>query len=133
MLHILLIEDNTADVMLIREALRTCPIAADVTIASDAEDGLKLLTEGAFKPDLVFLDLSLPKFSGLELLERCPNLPPVVLFSGSYNPADKERAMALGVLDFVQKPIEFQDFIEVIHKIVGRIASNSASAGSSES
>ncbi len=130
MLHILLIEDNTADVMLIREALRTCPVPADVTIAYDGEQGLRLLGEPNFKPDLILLDLNLPKFSGLELLERyhAPGGPPVVVFSGSSNPADRESAVKLGVVEFIQKPLAFADFVQVVHQIVQRSARRARSA-----
>lgn len=63
MLHLLLIEDNPADVMMIREALRGSPIAADVTIAYDGEQALRLLEVGP-KSDFVILDLSIPKGMG---------------------------------------------------------------------
>jgi CheY-like chemotaxis protein len=61
MLHLGLIEDNPADVLLIREALRSCPIPADVTIAYDGEEGLRMLTQEGRKFDFVILDLQLPK------------------------------------------------------------------------
>src|SRR5712691_7085571 len=103
MVHILLIEDNTADVMLVREALRTCPIPADVTIAYDGEQGLRLLTNPKFKPDFILLDLNLSKASGLELLEHFPAWegPPVIVLSGSDSPSDKRRALELGARDYV--------------------------------
>jgi CheY-like chemotaxis protein len=58
MLHILLIEDSPSDVLLIREAIRTSPIPADVMIAYDGAQALRLLGEFQFKPDFILLDLS---------------------------------------------------------------------------
>lgn len=60
MLHILLIEDSDGDALLIREAIRTSLVTARVTIALDGERAL-LLLRGGFKPDLIILDLNLPK------------------------------------------------------------------------
>ena len=110
--------------MLIREALRSCPVPADVTIAYDGEEGLQWLSKPDFKPDLILLDLNLPKYSGFELLEHyhAPGRPLVIVFSGSHSPEDRERAMKLGVADFVQKPIAFSDFVHVVHEIVKRSA-----------
>ncbi|MCU1336583.1 MAG: rcp1 3 [Bryobacterales bacterium] len=124
MVHILLIEDNVADVMLVREALRTCSIPADVMIAYDGEQGLRLLTELNFQPDFILLDLNLPKFSGLQLLERyhAQEGPPLIVLSGSNNPSDKERALELGARDYVQKPMTWPDFIQAVHDIVRRWA-----------
>ena len=65
-LHVLLIEDNTGDVLMVREAIRTSPTKADVVIAYDGEQALRFLTEFKFKPDLIILDLNVPKFNGLQ-------------------------------------------------------------------
>lgn len=70
MLHILLVEDNRADVLLVREAIRTSSIDADVLIAYDGWEALRLLTEPNCKPDLIVLDLCVPKLSGFEIVER---------------------------------------------------------------
>jgi two-component system response regulator len=124
MVHILLIEDNAADVMLVREALRSCSLPADVVIAYDGDEGLRLLTESKLKPDFVLLDLNLPKYSGLELLERCraEEGAPVIVLSGSQNPGDRERALELGAREYVQKPLDFNSFMRAVHGIVMRWA-----------
>jgi DNA-binding response OmpR family regulator len=124
MVHILLIEDNVADVMLVREALRSCSTPADVVIAYDGDQGLRLLTETNFKPDFILLDLNLPKFSGLQLLEsyNAQEGPPVIVLSGAGNPGDRERVLELGAREYVQKPLDFRGFTQIVHGIVGRWA-----------
>jgi DNA-binding response OmpR family regulator len=122
MLHILLVEDNAADVFLVREALRTAPIAADVIIAYDGEQAMKFLFKLNFRPDFIILDLNIPKFDGLAVLERyrAENGRPVVVFTSSLNPDDKKRAIDLGARDYIIKPTGMPKFIEAVHGIVER-------------
>ena len=122
MLHIFLVEDNSADVMLIREALRTSPVAADVTIAYDGEEALKLLSSTDFKPAFILLDLNIPRFDGFTFLQQYRNEdgPPVIVFTGSQNPADRARAMDLGAQDYITKPMGKRPFVEAIHQILER-------------
>lgn len=122
MLHLLLVEDNSADVLLIREALRSSPIAADVTIAYDGEEAARLLTEEKFQPDFVILDLNIPRFDGFTILERhlSAGWPPVVVFTGSENPHDRKRASDLGAQDYVVKPMGKEPFIRAVHEILER-------------
>jgi len=131
MVHILLIEDNVADVLLVREALRSCSIPADVMIAYDGEQGLRMLTELNLKPDFILLDLNLPKFSGLQLLQRYNTQQgaPVIVLSGADNRGDGERALELGAREYVQKPMDFRKFIQTVHEIVGRWAGGTCRPG----
>jgi CheY-like chemotaxis protein len=121
-LHVLLIEDNPSDVLLIREAMGRSPIPADVTIASDGEQGLRLLTGARF--DLVILDLNVPRFHGHGILahyhqnQDIQEGPPVFVLSGSNNPRDREAALALGAQDYVVKPRRFEDFMQAVRGIL---------------
>ena len=126
--HALLIEDNPSDVMLIREAMRRAEMPFDVEIAYNGEEGLKLLESAGSNFDLVILDLNLPKFSGLAILEqyRVQNGPPVVVFSGSSNPFHKEAALALGARDFVVKPSTYEGFIRAVRGILEKHAAHAA-------
>ena len=122
MLHVLLIEDNPADVLLVREALRSCSTQADSVSACDGEQGLQLLADKTFKPDLILLDLNLPKFSGLELLEHYNTQEgaPVIVLTSSDSVDDRKRAFELGAREYIQKPVGFREFIDVIHDIIDR-------------
>jgi DNA-binding response OmpR family regulator len=131
MFHILLVEDNPSDVLLIREAMRRSSVPADVVIAYDGERALALLRGVRFH--LVILDLNVPKFSGHTILEQCRVLSdaPVVVMSGVNNPIDKEMALGLGAKEYVVKPQSFEGFIRAVHGMLERWRQNSsAGAGS---
>lgn len=116
-IHLLLVEDNPGDVFLVREALRHCSTSVDVTIAGDGQLALTLLSEG-FKPDLIILDLNIPKLDGFAVLERIGRgTAPIAVFTCSADGTD--RALALGAREVVQKPSEFPAFVEAVCKIVG--------------
>jgi CheY-like chemotaxis protein len=123
MLHVLLVEDNPSDVLLIREAIRRSPIPADVIVAYDGAQAVQLLQVASTEsPDLVILDLNLPKLGGLDILQRHPPSPPppVVIFTSSQNPVERNRAMQLGASDFVLKPDSLGEYMAAIHGVIER-------------
>jgi CheY-like chemotaxis protein len=116
--QILLIDDNPGDVTLIKEVLSAARFEIEVCVALDGEQAQEMLAHSEFKPALIILDLNLPKVTGLELVARCNPTAPVVVFSSSANPTETQRAMDLGVREFVQKPYDLQEFERVITKII---------------
>jgi CheY-like chemotaxis protein len=122
MLHVLLIEDNSGDVLMVREAIRTSAVPADVMIAYDGEQALEFLTEFKFKPDVIFLDLNIPKFDGFQVLERsCATYSsPVIVLTSSSNPADNRRAFALGAREYIVKPTELDRYLKVVSDALTR-------------
>jgi DNA-binding response OmpR family regulator len=122
MRHVLLIEDNPSDVFLIREAIRQSSVPADVIVAYDGARGLQLLDEPHPLPDLVILDLNLPSRSGMDILQRHPPNPPppVVVFTGSSNPDERDRALQLGASDYVVKPDGWDEYRAAIHGVLER-------------
>ena len=130
MLHILLVEDNAADVLLVREAIRNSNVKADVLIAYDGEQALRLLVELKFRPDLIVLDLNVPKFNGFAILEhyRSCDGAPVMVLTCSENPEDKKRALALGAREYIIKPPSFQGFISTVQQAIERCAGHGPSA-----
>lgn len=119
-IELLLIEDNPADVRLIREALKDATVPYRLTIAYDGEQALNLLCRSygvvnACRPDFVLLDLNLPKVDGLEVLKaikRDPRLrrTPVVVLTSSSAQSDVDQAYDLGANAYLRKP---QDVVEV--------------------
>ena len=122
MLHLLLVEDHSSDVLLVREALRQCSIAADVVIAYDGEHAIDILNHPAFKPDFILLDLNLPKVDGFEVLEHLQGkvAAPIVILTSSENSEDRKRAFHLGASAYFTKPFSFDAWRRTICGIVQR-------------
>ena len=117
-----MIEDNAGDVGLIREALRLHEIACDVTVIEDGERAITFMDEvdegDQSCPDLVILDLNLPRRSGTEVLKRirasntCPEVPIIVLTS-SDNQKDKDEIAALRAACYLHKPPHLTEFMQL--------------------
>jgi two-component system response regulator len=117
--EILLIEDNGADVRIIKEIVSHCSVAVRITVAENREKALSLLDDPQFKFHLVITDMMLPKASAPEVLRRCnENSIPVVVFSASTNPNDKTEALALGAKEFVEKPADLDAYTEAVWKMI---------------
>jgi CheY-like chemotaxis protein len=116
---VLLVEDNVGDAMLIRHALYGCPVPVHLHIAVDGEQALLMLTNPPVQPDLIILDLNIPKITGTALLQRWRvGTTPVVVFSSSANPTEKVRSLALGAREFVSKPTDLDEFTHAVCGIV---------------
>jgi CheY-like chemotaxis protein len=116
---ILVVEDSPADVLLIRETLKGLPIK--LVVARDGEEALTVLADESRRPDLIILDLNLPKLDGFGVLEQYrPALVPIVIFSSTQNTTEAQRALSLGAREFVHKPIEFPDFVSAVEGIIAR-------------
>jgi DNA-binding response OmpR family regulator len=127
---ILLVEDVPGDRLLVKEALKTCGVPVAITEAEDGEKALSLLTNEEAQPDLVILDLNIPKVSGLSLLQQIQpkEKPPIVVFSSTWSQSDIKRALALGAREVVHKAMDMKAFRNAVCGIVRRWApSNSAS------
>ncbi len=134
---ILLIEDNPGDAELVKEALLEIQADLRLDIAGDGEDGLRRLaamTAAGRLPDLIILNINLPRMSGPEVLVRLRADPvlariPVVMLTSSN--LDSDRAACLGVVDYLIKAHSWTDTIRIARKIVGLLGlpSDSLSAG----
>lgn len=88
-----------------------------ILIASEADKGLSLVEET--KPDLVVLDIAMPKMNGVEVLEKIRekgNKTPVIIYTGVYDEQYKNRCEELGISGYVRKPSSLADFEEEIEK-----------------
>ena len=119
---VLLVEDNEDDELMTLDALGDCGIRSEIHVARDGEEALDWLFgrgEHAGRvasrlPDLVLLDIRLPKRSGLDVLAAIRNSPstkylPVVILTSSDEPVDLERACALHANSYVRKPVRAED------------------------
>jgi two-component system, chemotaxis family, response regulator Rcp1 len=124
---ILLVEDNPADARLVREALKEAQIPVQLCVASDGADALDfVLRRGphsrAPRPDLILLDLNLPKRNGsevLRLLKADPDLRriPVIVMTTSRAEQDIRGAYDLNANCYIEKPVELDRFLEVLKSI----------------
>ncbi len=127
LIDILLIEDDSGDVLMIREALAETGIAHRISHVENGEDGITYLErrtpfETARRPDLILLDLNLPRVGGHEVLAYIKSEPhlrciPVVVLSTSS--ADKDVAMCydLHANAFVTKPADYEKFVKAVSDI----------------
>jgi DNA-binding response OmpR family regulator len=133
-LEVLLVEDNAGDAVLIRQILTDAAVAVNLHIARDGEQAMTILGEERFHPGLIILDLNIPRISGSVLLERWKALDtPVVVFSSTSSDRERERALALGAREFIQKPSDLDSFTQAVYGIVERYAKPGKTAGTAGS
>jgi len=117
-LEVLLIEDNAGDILLIHQVLAGERFPVSIHVAVDGKQAMQMLAARQFEPDLVILDLNLPKISGLSFLECTQPDVPVVVFTSSNNPLDRQSSFELGAKDYVQKPTDLGEFAQVVSQMV---------------
>jgi CheY-like chemotaxis protein len=120
-IEVFLVEDNPADVLLIRVALSQVPVPLTLLVAKDGEQALQMLSAPDFQPQLIILDLNMPRVDGHTVLQRYQrkNIP-VVIFSSAENKVEVQKALALGAREYVQKPIGFEPYADAVRGIVQR-------------
>ncbi len=121
---LLYVEDEDAAVFLLETALKEAGIRVELYRVSDGEQALAFLhTSDSYakapRPDVILLDLNLPRKNGLEVLaelQRSESLRriPVIVFTSSSLPADRSRSLALGAQDYITKPSTFDGFIDAV-------------------
>jgi CheY-like chemotaxis protein len=122
-IRILLAEDSRADILMVREALSAHKIAHELHLAVNGEEALAFIARMGKPdeppcPDILLLDLNLPRADGLEVLREfrrhpeCTNTP-VIVMSSSTAPRDREAAGALDVTCYFAKPMSYEKFIQL--------------------
>jgi two-component system response regulator len=122
-LQIFLAEDNPGDVELVRESLREHDLEYQLSLVSDGAEAKRYIARmgespDAPRPDLLLLDLNLPKADGCELIAMFHAHPlcthtPVIVVTSSNARADRERAAALGAARYFRKPSELKEFLQL--------------------
>jgi CheY-like chemotaxis protein len=125
--ELLIVDDNPADIVLAREALAVCAYCGQINSVGDGAEALSYLGRrgtyaNAIKPDLVLLDLNLPKRDGLAVLAAMKANPdlrriPVVIFSTSQLSQDIARSYELGANCYVSKPVTLTEFFSMMKSI----------------
>lgn len=125
--HILLVEDNEGDILLTTEALEEGKILNKLSIARDGREALDFLNktgkfEDAQSPDLILLDVNLPRYNGHEVLRYIKGHDsfkhiPVIMLTTSSSQKDINESYSNHANCYITKPIEVNDFMEAVSKI----------------
>lgn len=124
---ILLVEDNQDDIMITQRALKDAKVVNKLWIVRDGQEALDFLQhkgpysdpESAPIPGLILLDINLPKVNGMDVLREIKGAPelkliPVIMLTMSKRDEDIVKSYKCGCNSFIQKPVEFEKFVEVI-------------------
>jgi two-component system, chemotaxis family, response regulator Rcp1 len=124
---ILLVEDNPGDVRLTQEAFRESKLTIRLNVVMDGEDALNYLFrrppyENATRPDMILLDLNIPKKDGREVLEEIKQdeslrYVPVIILTTSNAEQDIVKTYNLKVNAYINKPVDFDRFFDIVQKI----------------
>lgn len=127
--YILLVEDNPDDVELTKMAFKKNNFANEIIVVEDGQKAIDFLTgadsEGVSKygnPELILLDLKLPKLNGHEVLKEIKSREklkrvPVVILTSSQEEEDIIKGYELGANSYVRKPVDYTDFLEVVNNM----------------
>lgn len=122
-LNILLIEDDTIEVMKFDRVLRNLGLTHKVIEASNGEVALNILKEKKILPDIIFLDLNMPKINGIEFLtilksDDTLRYIPAIILSTSGNHRDLMECYRLGIAGYVLKPLKYEEYVSRIGKML---------------
>lgn len=125
--HFLLVEDNEADILLLKEALDESELAISIQVARDGEEALEILKQrqrfaDAARPDLILLDMNLPRKNGFELLKEIKQDDlllsiPVIVLSTSAAPFDINRSYQLHANCFISKPGRLEEYLDMVSSL----------------
>lgn len=115
-LKILLIEDDTIEVMKLKRAIKKLDMDHELIEAKNGEEALKLLNDHSILPDIIFLDLNMPKINGLEFLkilkrDKILRFLPTIMLTTSSNRKDILACYDTGVAGYIIKPLKYDHYV----------------------
>jgi CheY-like chemotaxis protein len=126
-IEILLVEDNPGDIRLTREVFKECRVLNHLSVVQDGEQAMAYLRRqgrhaASPRPDLILLDLNLPKYDGRQLLEKIKSDPdlsriPVVVLTTSSAEEDILKSYKLHANAYVTKPVDLDQFMKAVRQI----------------
>jgi CheY-like chemotaxis protein len=122
--HIMLVEDNEGDVYLVEKALQNRHIPYQLTRYEDGEQAIRALSETDFrKPDLILLDLNLPRLEGFDVLRATRTRPalvgiPVGILTTSDAATDRHRVSLIGAERYIHKPPTLEEFLDEVGQAI---------------
>ena len=128
-LKILLIEDDTIEVMKFKRVISSLEENHKIIEAINGEEGINTIKDESVNPDLIVLDLNMPKMNGVEFLENLRNdkqlkFIPAVILSTSNNQKDLLDCYNNGVAGYIVKPLKYEDYVDRIKKLIAYWSQN---------
>jgi CheY-like chemotaxis protein len=128
-LKILLIEDDTIELMKLNRAMLSLNMNHEVTETINGEEALDLLLNEKYYPDIILLDLNMPKINGIEFLEILKNneslkFIPTIILTTSSNEKDLLACFNLGISGYILKPLKYDKYIEKINLLLSYWSAN---------
>ncbi|WP_130735774.1 response regulator [Flavobacterium sp. J27] len=122
-LNILLIEDDAIEVMKFNRVLKTLNLNHKIIEANNGEEAVTILKTKEIIPDIIILDLNMPKLNGIEFLTILKNdeilkYIPAVILTTSSNHKDMLECYKIGIAGYVLKPLKYEDYIDRIKKLI---------------
>jgi CheY-like chemotaxis protein len=122
-LKILLIEDDSIEVMKFNRVLNNLVLQHEIIEANNGEEALELLKEKNVQPDIIVLDLNMPKLNGIEFLSILKNdavlkYIPAIILTTSNNHKDMLECYKIGIAGYILKPLKYEDYIDRIQKLL---------------
>ncbi|WP_211252314.1 response regulator [Marinobacterium jannaschii] len=121
-IEILLVEDNPGDIELVKAGFDEARVANNIVVIGDGQDALDFFDQAETLPDIVLLDINLPKVDGIEVLHKIKSQPrtrsvPVIILTSSEAEIDISRSYTENANSYITKPVDFEKFIEAIRSL----------------
>lgn len=128
-LNILFIDDDMIEVMKLKRTIMKLNLNHNITVANNGEEGLDILKLKDRLPDIILLDLNMPKMNGLEFLKIAKSddrlkFIPVVILTTSNNQRDLLECFKLGIQGYMTKPVKYEEYVSKIDKLQAYWSSN---------
>lgn len=122
-LHVLLIEDDTIEVMKLNRTISKLNLTHKIIEARNGEEALNILEKKESLPDIILLDLNMPKINGIEFLTILKNndtlkFIPTIILTTSNNKKDLLECYKIGIAGYVLKPLKYEDYVTKIEKLL---------------
>lgn len=122
-LKILLLEDDMIEVMKLNRTISSLKLNHKIIEANNGEEALKLLEKKDELPDIILLDLNMPKINGIEFLDILKKDPilkniPTIILTTSGNQKDLSECYKIGIAGYVLKPLKYEDYVSKIEKVL---------------
>lgn len=124
--RLFLVDDDVDEQWIFTSALNAVDPTIQLSGAANGQDAIRQLADCSAQPDVIFLDLNMPVMNGLECLQQLKSNPglsgiPTIMYSTTADPLTISRSRAMGAEDFITKPYDFDELVDKLRLVLGRI------------